>query len=458
VDGEMGVAMPFSVKVLFSEPMFQTTVNDKTVKLFDAKGTELGISIAFEDEAGTKLAVTPTGAVFPASPYRLKLNPMMSDLAGNPLGVTLDISFYTGVVGLGPYKALAGKYAPLIYQATSEEHPEFDFLTRFDLDGDWVAKDNVDFMKTNLMKVESVVYYSVVETRSHYFITYVFYYPYRPVAGSEFGNDVSGATVVVRKLNEAPVAVETYFKQDNDERSLSFVVEGGGLVPDGQSAYDYAKFDEMYAGQDLFPNGHFVSYLSAGKHESCLWIDENNSTFDGCQLNAGIKDMMKKVEYQYTDGTAGEIAKAGGTFPPTAKTSYGLSHIVESWWARRTDVGEDKMWASAYKYVPFENTLYPDRPDLNDEIPSFFVDPIGNDNGRPPWAWKWNPQNGVTFYEMNRGVFFLDPAMHFKQRHDPAAMWKLWDGTDGWSADYCYNPYFNLDFRGIWPECSPKPE
>jgi len=112
------------------------------------------------------------------------------------------------------------------------------------------------------------------------------------------------------------------------------------------------------------------------------------------------------------------------------------------------------MWGSTYSYEPFISTIFKNRPGIKEPMPSVFVDPIGNDNGRPPWAWRYYPQNGTTFYEMPRGVWFLDAAVHFKQRHDQGNKWADFDGESGWSIEYCYNPYFNLDFRNIWPECT----
>ncbi len=460
-DQEMGVALPFVVRIEFTEPMYEPTVGDKTVLMFDAGGKNVTVEYSWEDEKKSILLMTPKGAVFPASPYTVRLEPLIKDLAGNMLGNNYQFTFYTAATQpVGLHTDLAASFAPLIYQATNDEAPQYDYLTRFDLDGDWVAEDTVDYVKTNAVKFEGYVHFSVAETKSHYFITYVFFYPYRfaESEGGRFGNDVSGAVVLVRKSDNQPVAVETYFKpQGADERSFSFITDDSGFDTGG--TFTDFKFDGKYPREDLFPNGHYVAYLSARKHESCLWLDENNGFLDGCQLNAGIKAQMKRVEYKYKGGEVTALTKTGGKFPQQADdVGYGLVHLLQSWWPRRGDVGVDKMWASEFDYEPFTSTLFKNRPDLSTKIPSVFVDPIGNDDGRPPWAWKHNPQNGASFYDLPRGVWFLDPAVHFKQRHDQKNLWPGWDdaGKTGWSLEYCFNPYFNLDFRGVWAECSQK--
>ena len=457
--GAMGVEIPFTVQITFTEPVFAPTIGEKTVKLTDSGGDKVNLTYEL-DETGSILVCTPTEAVFHSSPYRVTLDPMIKDLAGNMMGNNYEFTFYTGAVPtLGYYKELAAKFSPLIYQETNPDHPEYDYITNFNLDGDWVAEDNVEYIKSEANKVESWAHYSVTETKSHFFITYIFYYPFRYAENdsARFGNDVSGAVVVVRKSDETPIAVETYFKNDTDERSYAYLASGSGLVADGE--YAKYKFKALYPAQDLFPNGHYVAYLSARNHESCIWLDEGNSGLDRCKLNSGIKAQMKKIVYEYVGGTPTSIEKSGGSFPKELdNVGYGLIHILDTWWARRNDVGTDKMWASAYEYDPHTSTVFKNRPTLSHDVPAAFVNPIEfNDNGRPPWAWKWAPGDFPSgFYNIKRGVLFLDPAVHFKQRHDQGNNWPGFDGENGWSLEYCFNPYFHLDFRGIWPECTSK--
>jgi len=460
-NGAMGVGVPFTIQITFTEPLHAPTVAESTVRLFDVTGDQIPVTLEFLDEESSVVKLTPAGAVFNSSPYRVTLDPMIKDLAGNMMGNTYEFTFYTAAIPtLGAYKELAARYAPVLYQATNAEKPQYDYLSTFDFDGDWIAENNVNSIKEGVAEFSAKLYYSVTESKSHFFITYAFFYPYRYAEedSARFGNDVSGALVVVRKVDEAPVAVETYFKRDSDERSFSFATEESGLITDGKTFTSY-KFDGLYPETTLFPNDRYVGYLSARNHESCLWLDENNGFLDGCILNTGVKNSMQKIEYQFKGGTVDPLVKEGGKFPQAKESvGYGLSHLLESWWARRTDVGQALMWASEYTYEPHTSTVYQDRPMLSHPVPSVFVDPEMNDNGRPPWAWKYNPQNGTTFYEMPRGVWFLDPAVHFRQRHDQSNLWEDFDSQSGtgYSLEYCFNPYFSLDFRGIWPECTTK--
>lgn len=456
-DGEMGVDLPIVITIQFTEPMHGITVEAKTVHMYDASGKDIAMEFEWLDEETSLLQLTPTGAIFHSSPYTITLDPtMIKDKAGNAMGNTYAFSFYTGAMpGLEGYAELAGKYAPLIYQETNVTSPQFDYPTRFNLDDNWVAEDNVDFIKGSASTIEPTVHYSVTETKSHFFITYIFFYPYRYAEDElkRFGNDVSGALVVVRKVNEAPVAVETYFKRETDERSFSFITDESQLLPDGKTFSDL-KFDGMMPASTLFPDNRYVAYLSARKHESCLWLNENNGFLDGCMLSAGSKNGMQKIELNYKNGVVDIIKKEGSEFPQAkADVGFALVHMLDSWWPRRGDIGSGKMWADDYKYVPDKH--FTDRPTISTKIPTSFIDPIGNDYGRPPWSWRHKPGNGSSYFDMPRGVWFLDPAVHFKLRHDQSWAWSDYDAQSGtgWSLEYCFNPYFNLNNRGLWPEC-----
>ena len=80
-----------------------------------------------------------------------------------------------------------------------------DFITRFDYDGDWRGDNN--WRNAYLFDLPGYVYYSVIESSRHYFITYAFYHPRdytaRPYEGfapkTEHENDLEGCTVTVEK-------------------------------------------------------------------------------------------------------------------------------------------------------------------------------------------------------------------------------------------------------------------
>lgn len=95
---------------------------------------------------------------------------------------------------------LARKYAPVIYQGLGSNPPADEF-TRVNFDGDWNPDNNWD----NLEKFQRprVVYWNVIESELHFFITYAFFFP-RDYASWCFWvhcheNDFEGMRVTVKK-------------------------------------------------------------------------------------------------------------------------------------------------------------------------------------------------------------------------------------------------------------------
>lgn len=95
---------------------------------------------------------------------------------------------------------VAFQHAPAHYQDTDSSDYPSDFLTAFDYDSDRVSTNNWDHRGDG--RWPATVHYSVVESCTHYFITYAFYHPRDwsdTIFDQEHENDLEGALVAVRK-------------------------------------------------------------------------------------------------------------------------------------------------------------------------------------------------------------------------------------------------------------------
>ena len=99
----------------------------------------------------------------------------------------------------GFYEDLAYRYAPIHYQDTDDSNAEADYLTRFDYDGNWDGTDNWEHLPSG--DLSAYVYYSIVETASHWFIVYGFFHPrdWTDSNDQEHENDLEGVLSIVRK-------------------------------------------------------------------------------------------------------------------------------------------------------------------------------------------------------------------------------------------------------------------
>ncbi|MFD8963796.1 hypothetical protein ACFV0C_02145 [Streptomyces sp. NPDC059568] len=99
----------------------------------------------------------------------------------------------------GPSDAdLAYRWAPVHYQDSASGHYTADYLSRVDYDGDWNTLNNWENLDVDPRRLTGAAYYSVVETSTHWYITYAFYHP-RDWKLSSHENDMEGVVEVVLK-------------------------------------------------------------------------------------------------------------------------------------------------------------------------------------------------------------------------------------------------------------------
>lgn len=159
---------------------------------------------------------------------------------GNPAGKTdfKKASLYTNELSPSDsfYFELAFHYAPIHYQDVDDSKPKSDYISSINYDGDWRSDNN--WNNVNKFPLSAHVYYSVVETSTHWFITYAFFHPqdWDDDFEQEHENDMEGLLSVVRKTTglgklEAIITVAhtdfySYTIANNDYKNGSQNIDG----------------------------------------------------------------------------------------------------------------------------------------------------------------------------------------------------------------------------------------
>ncbi|PDO10640.1 MAG: hypothetical protein BLM47_05960 [Candidatus Reconcilbacillus cellulovorans] len=143
------------------------------------------------------------------------------------------------------YDELAAHWAPVFYQDVNSTYGyRADYLTNFNYDGDWAGNNNWENL--NSYNLYSYVYYSIVETQTHYFIGYYTYHPRDdgPTALDKHENDMEGVMLVIRKDGSTygsfqlmeTVAHNQFYQYTNDSNisTGSDNVDGGVLFSNGR--------------------------------------------------------------------------------------------------------------------------------------------------------------------------------------------------------------------------------
>ena len=463
-----GVAIPFTVSVTFSEGIAANTLAPQTFKVLDPNDDPLTGTIALSDDGLTATFTVTADQVGlqPASPYTVWVaGGIVSDLAGNKLQENHSFEFYTAdYPNVDGYAALAAKYAPTLDAAVQPNvgASKYQVPVAFDADGNWSGSDNLSWIKTTATSLSPTVYYDVIESESHYFIHYLFFFPYvnDPNVIYAHGNGAAGAMVVVQKAMgaapEHPVGVTTVFKKGQYEEHMAYVTSESWIQ--GPKGLAFYQLMGKYAEATLFPEGRVTLFITAGKHEACLALEKGLSGM--CEY-----ELPYSLTFAYTDGSSDPIAKDGAVWPkdmselPGAPTAlgYSLTPLSTTLWARRQLVSPDGIWGGTFTYdAPL------DTPGYALKVPSSFVDPLDDNDaafGRPVWAWRFNPTQG-NVPSVIHGQIGIDPAGYYLKMHgskDKDTALIPFDPVTGvgFSTDYCFNPYLHIDLRQA-PSCQPK--
>ncbi|MCZ6768220.1 MAG: hypothetical protein O7D93_03130 [Acidobacteria bacterium] len=262
------------------------------------------------------------------------------------------------------YRSLAEYYAPVVYQETRSA--TLDFITRFDFDGDWNGTNNWD--NAYLFELPAYVYYAMIESSGHYFITYAFFHPRdytaRPMEGfvpkTEHENDMEGCTLVIEKDETAwgrPILLETlahdhFYKYDNPHYPQ---VEEGSASLDGSIV--------------------FLKQEDATRHrQPAIYIEP-----EGHGVKAATEQVLDS-SFQHP-GVIYRFAGRGAEVPPSntaTDVSYDLISIEETLWAKRSEVGKNSLYCCSDLYSLPDGQMTP--------LGSSFNGPIGSCAAKPPWG------------------------------------------------------------------------
>jgi len=293
---------------------------------------------------------------------------------------------------------VAVHYAPQIDQAVNvllSAGGRGDFITAVDYDGDWKALNNWENLRTG--NLGAVVYYSVQETDTHWFIGYYFYHPRddAEIWLDRHENDMEGVMLAVSKADEGYLPPEYMYTQGHGH--VYFYFDGGQERMLSGSRYGGSL--ALYAGTDrphlyITPNGTLKncghSVEGAAGH-STYWSVGNSG-----------------VQYYY-GGQSCTPLSWNGDFARNP-CAYDLRPLSELWTRRNGPYGDAGVFGG-YGEMRGDNW--------------------GTNKANPPWGWR-----NKTVYGFG-GSFLSDPVWTINRAIDGAEL----------SAEYASNPYADWRIR-----------
>jgi hypothetical protein len=219
-------------------------------------------------------------------------------------------------------QAIAERFAPTIYQETLD--PYRDFIAAFDFDGDWDGSNNAEHVAR--YPLAAVIYYTVVETATHWFVQYVVYHPvdYKRIAGHP--HDLESLLVAVRKdgAQARLEAVETRFHKVWYQ-----------YAPPGSQLGGARSADDLDGPVHLDADGHPAVTSQRAGHGLCGGLAPNAAIRElELTCDHGRAPALQRAGVVYRFGGSAEVPTVGAAFQTRR---YALREIRGSLWLHLRD-------------------------------------------------------------------------------------------------------------------------
>ena len=311
--------------------------------------------------------------------------------------------------------AIVERYAPFIYAATDRYAGRQDLISNIDFDGDLIGNNNWE--QFDRFELKPTVYYSILETETHFFISYHLFHPrdwnhFTFWLSDTHENDGENFQVVVAKDGGRVVLLWTQAHY----RSRLYAMPGSG-IESGATRID-GEFQTV--DSDGVPG-------EAGTH-ACVFVESQGHGIYGTIGSGSEVSLNLDGSYSF-EGDSGVLfrpARSGEEVNEPLDVSsgevpYQLDSITIKLWPLLRDgklTGDGKLLDGSYGYQD-------ERVDIK-EVPRFydgnrFSGPFGSDRGISPFALDFSFERGSL------GALFFNPATRYAERL------KI---THPWSRDY----------------------
>ncbi len=451
--GQTGVSTNTLIAITFSEPVRAFGLEQKIV-LSNADTLETVEFVAGQE--GSVVTLQPTAPLLDGTPYQVLVTSQNSDERGNRLPDDYRWYFSTAVAPEAEHARIAQEFAPVIYQEVDSNsvRGDADFFTAIDFDGDFNASNNGAAFRDADLPMRA--YYSVMETFTHVFVQYLYYFPaYHNINTNQtHEHDMTAVLVVLARDGDDLrfVMSETGYRS----QFFGFAVEGEGIDDRNQG-----KLELTFPREALVDGKRAPIYIGRNFHGACHWLWRPEgfaiSTAPWCIHDAeafrdpdesavfypGGGSLVSQLDCDANDPNVCD-PELGITCQETVCTdeqgiraqSYSLEDFREDLWVRRINIsGNDQLFNGRSTYRPHESSGQRPGAGENRKYPATLESSDSNSRGEMPFIWE---APGA----ISAGQWWLDPAYSLSES------FRFGEDVDSFSTTYCYNPYFDIDQRG----------
>jgi hypothetical protein len=314
---------------------------------------------------------------------------------------------------------IAERYAPFIYHATDATGGRQDILTNIDFDGDLVGNNNWE--NFDRYELKPTVYYAVLETETHFFISFHLFHPrdwnhFTIWLHDTHENDGENFQVVVRKSDGRVVLLWTQAHY----RSTVYANPGSGI---------HSGKTKLSGRVQLVDDRGIPS--DTGRHVA-VFVEAQGHGIYGTLDSSSEVEIRADGRFSFEEGSgllfrparSGEIVTEPKQWR-NGEVPYQLDSITMKLWPLLRDgllTGDGKLLDGPVRYG--DELISIDVPRYYDA--NRFSGPLGPDRGISPFALDF------TFSPPYLGALFFNPARRYAEQFTI---------TDDWSRSYLLYPF-----------------
>ncbi len=327
---------------------------------------------------------------------------------------------------------IAARFAPVFHQALGPS-PRFDYITNFDFDGDWRGDNNWNNAADTRYPLKAYIYYSVFETRTHFFIHYAAFHPRDYKGGESRGALLSEAMRIGVKMggqyDPTGRADEAVMAHENDLE--------GALVVAEKDGEDYTRARLMLV--ETLAHNNYLKYVPPGSPlaggplmvagvRPRLFVEPKGHGIEAWRDDAAQHKQAENGFLVYVFAASAEDPDAN----PNRAIGYELTPTYETFWPRSRS-GRNETYGAEHDYGVLSVRLANGVEDVLRHVKlgvmgSALNGAVGAPNmSRPPWGWFDGQERARPL-----GEWFLNPAETTRRR------WKL---PESFSTVYTYHPF-----------------
>ncbi len=331
-------------------------------------------------------------------------------------------------------KSIAQQFAPIIYQGLGDE-PRADYITNFDFDGDWKGDNNWNNLDNRKNHLRAFVYYSLLETTTHYFIFYATFHP-RDYKGGGAKTSILDTLIKegIRRAGKDPsgLADDIALSHENDLEGCLVVAEKRGASEAVVAYVETMAHNHFYKYRTTKARSNLGELIDLQEQHPMIFSEPKGH---GVFSYSGSRDQLKKSikgVITYEPKGAADDADEVHARP----LNYDLIPMQETLW-KRAEGGTNETFGEEFDYGKIAVTgIKSDGKEAKVEkkigtIGTNFQGNVGFKNkARAPWAWYDSLES-----ERSAGTWFFDPAPVIA-RH--------FNLDRSFSQSYSYHPYLKI--------------